>query len=74
MRHRGERSGARRRTQEEPHLEKDDGVVAADGGLEQCLCVGGRAARHQLHAGNGLEVGLQALRVLGAQLAAHAWG
>jgi hypothetical protein len=27
-----------------------------------------------LHAGNGLEVGLQALRVLGAQLAAHAWG
>lgn len=43
-------------------------------GLEQRLGVLHGGARHQLHAGNGLEVRLQALRVLGAQLLAHPTG
>ncbi len=50
-------------------LEEDDGVVAPDGTLEESLRVGHCGAGHQLHPGDGLEVGLEALAVLGAQLA-----
>ena len=53
-------------------LKEDDGVVGADGRLEQGLGVGDRGAGHQLHAWDALEVGLQALAVLSPQLPAHA--
>merc|ERR1719460_1323776 len=55
-------------------LKKDDWVVAPYGGLEQGLGVPCRAARHQLDPGNALEVGLEPLGVLGAELPAHASG
>ena len=52
-------------------LEEDDGVVRADGRLEQGLGVGDRGAGNQLDARDALEVGLQTLAVLSPQLPAH---
>ena len=57
---------------EEDMLEEDDGVVAADGALQQRFGIGHCGACHQLHSRDGLEVRLQALAVLCAQLAPHA--
>ena len=57
---------------EEDVLKEDDRIVAADGALQQRLGIGCCGACHQLHSRNGLEVGLQALAMLCAQLATHA--
>lgn len=54
-------------------LEEHNRVVATNGTLQQSLRVCWGATRNQLHARNGLEVRLQALRVFRAELAAHTW-
>mmetsp|Transcript_20586 Transcript_20586/g.36725 ORF Transcript_20586/g.36725 Transcript_20586/m.36725 type:complete len:398 (-) Transcript_20586:32-1225(-) len=52
-------------------LKEDHGVVAANSGLEQGLGVLNGGAGDQLHSGDGLEVRLQTLRMLSAQLLAN---
>ena len=52
-------------------LKEQHGIVVANGGLHQALGIRGRAHRHDLDAGHGMEIGLEALAVLGSELTAH---
>ncbi len=56
---------------EEHVLKKEHRVVVANGRLHQPLGVGGGAASHDLDPRHSVEVGLQALAVLGSELTAH---
>ena len=49
-------------------LEEQNRIVVADRGLHQALCVGRRAACHDLDARHGVEISLKSLTVLGSQL------